>query len=296
MSLVILPDGSEIVRYRDPSLPIDIVRADLTPFPNYAFLCHWHEDIELLIPLKGHLNYNVNGQVFCLEAGDAIWINSRQLHYGYSIDGTNCEYICICFRPDLLCSSEEIRNRYVLPVLTDHTLPHLVFRASNPAHGPILDLLREIWEVREKNMTALGKLFELWQMILELTNQSDREPVGQDTAILRKMLECIRTQYANRLVLADIAAAGGICRSKCCQIFKEQMRTSPNEYLASYRLERAAELLRESKLSITEIANACGFGSSSYFAESFGKQKGCTPSEYRRKYNHGFKADRLSPS
>lgn len=282
MSLIILPDGSEVVRYRDPSLPIYIVRADLTPFQNYTFLCHWHEDIELLMPIKGYLNYNVNGQVYRLNAGDAIWINSRQLHYGYSADGTNCEYICICFRPDLLCSSEEIRNRYVLPVLTDHTLPCLTFHAYDPAHVPILRLLREIWDFREKNMTALGKLFELWQEILGLTNQSDRKPVGADAVTLRKMLECIRTRYADRLTLADIAASGEVCRSKCCQIFRQYIGSTPNGYLASYRLERAAELLREGKLPITEIASACGFNSSSYFAEAFIKQKGCTPTAYRK--------------
>ncbi len=43
------------------------------------------------------------------------------------------------------------------------------------------------------------------------------------------------------------------------------------------------ELLRSTSLPVTEIAAACGFSGSSYFAERFSQAKGCSPTQYRRK-------------
>ena len=52
MNLTVMQDGSEQIRYRDPSIPIYVSRGDLRTFPNMAALCHWHEDVELLISHK----------------------------------------------------------------------------------------------------------------------------------------------------------------------------------------------------------------------------------------------------
>lgn len=58
---------------------------------------------------------------------------------------------------------------------------------------------------------------------------------------------------------------------------------TPAAYLGERRLERAAALLRDTRLSIAEIADACGFASSHYFATRFGERHGCTPRDYRRR-------------
>ena len=42
------------------------------------------------------------------------------------------------------------------------------------------------------------------------------------------------------------------------------------------------QLLKSSRMSITEIAESCGFSSASYFTEMFTRQKGLTPTAYRR--------------
>ena len=58
---------------------------------------------------------------------------------------------------------------------------------------------------------------------------------------------------------------------------------TPNEYLVTYRLKRAAHLLRTNQaLNISEIAYATGFGTPKYFAKCFNKQFGKSPSEFRK--------------
>lgn len=66
------------------------------------------------------------------------------------------------------------------------------------------------------------------------------------------------------------------------RMFKRVTGSSPIEYLQSIRMERAKQLLIETKLSIIAVSDKIGIPNSSYFATVFKKNTGCTPSEYRR--------------
>ena len=65
------------------------------------------------------------------------------------------------------------------------------------------------------------------------------------------------------------------------QIFKEVTGESFNEYLIRKRMEKAGALLRDTYLKIQEIADRCGYENQRYFASSFKKFYGCTPTEYK---------------
>lgn len=282
MDAIILNDGSERMRYRDPAIPLYIVHSNLRSLPNMAFLCHWHEDVELLLPLRGHLTYNVNGQSIQVEEGNAIFVNARQLHASQSTDGSDCQYLCVCFRPELLCANEAIRDRFVLPILANPELPWVLLRPEDERHAPLLDLLKALPEEPAQAMAALGQLHLFWQKLHEAFGDAatSDEPIPVEP--LRRMLTFIRTHYQERITIREIAQAGGVCRSKGCQIFRQYLQTTPNEYLNSFRLEMSAEMLLSTTRSITEIALECGFSSSSYFSQLFTARKGCPPTMYRQ--------------
>ena len=289
MNLSILSDSSERIRYQDPAVPIYLCCGNLRAFPGMAALCHWHEDVELLMPLKGYLNYNVSGHVVRIGEGDAIFVNSRQPHYGFTADGTDCDYLCLCFKPDLFRGHPGLYDRYVSPILTNSGLPWLLLEGNRPDHRPVLELLGRIGETEGRDLRLLGQLCQLWQGIFDLAEPEAPVPDDGQLQILRQMLSFIAAQYPERLNLDQIAAAGGVCRSRCCSIFKKYMDKTPIDYLTSYRLERAMELLRETSLSVTEVSDAIGFGSHSYFTRVFTQQKGCTPKEYRKTYPRSAK-------
>lgn len=67
------------------------------------------------------------------------------------------------------------------------------------------------------------------------------------------------------------------------RLFTEVMEESPKNYLMRCKMERAAALLKEGELTVTEIALRCGFQSHSTFYREFCKYYGCNPSEYRIK-------------
>ena len=55
------------------------------------------------------------------------------------------------------------------------------------------------------------------------------------------------------------------------------------QYVTEYRIGKACELLRQTKLPVTEVGIQCGFASSSYFGKVFREKIGCSPREYRTK-------------
>lgn len=291
MNLSILKDSSEIVHYNNPSLPIYVKKSDLTSFPNKEALCHWHSDIELLMPVKGHISYKINGQTFFISEGEAIFVNSKQMHYGFSADQTNCDYICIVFDPKTLFPLSSIQSFYVEPILECNQNATRI-TADNEYGHRLLEVIQQLYDLYEPNssaieMKAMSYLYQIWESLyfyLKPFLLQEISSFDSNLPVLKKMLLFIYQNYDNKFSLKDIADSGMIGKSKCCKIFKQYLNRSPNEYVISYRIERCMQLLLDPKLNITDIAYTCGFSNPSYFSETFLKHKGCTPSEYRSKY------------
>ena len=85
-------------------------------------------------------------------------------------------------------------------------------------------------------------------------------------------------------MLADKMNMG---RSSFYKKFTSVTRISPNVYIARYRLNKAEDLLRDPRNTVSEVSEQCGFRSSSYFATLFKKEKGLTPREFRKKLKAG---------
>ena len=73
----------------------------------------------------------------------------------------------------------------------------------------------------------------------------------------------------------------GISKNRLINIFREQYKMTPVEYLNRLRADKAAKLLENTDISILEIAMQCGFGSSSSFYTLFKKQFLTAPKKYR---------------
>ena len=86
------------------------------------------------------------------------------------------------------------------------------------------------------------------------------------------------------VTLEEIADSAAISISECIRCFKAMVHVTPINYLRQYRLEKAADLLLHTDLSISEAASYCGFEEMSYFTRCFRSQFGVTPTLYRRTY------------
>lgn len=106
-----------------------------------------------------------------------------------------------------------------------------------------------------------------------------------DKVFLDQLDRFIMTELQNSsLSVEDMAAHVGMGRSLFFQKIKQLSGMTPNDYLRTYRLKRAAFLLSEGRLRINEICYEVGFSSPSYFAKRFSQQFGVSPSDYQKKY------------
>jgi len=96
------------------------------------------------------------------------------------------------------------------------------------------------------------------------------------------VLEHIHTNYSKEISLDALCKLVYINRTTLNRLFKLHTRRSPIDYLLYYRLSVACELLINSKLSISKIAEASGFNYDSYFTRQFIAKIGLTPSQYRQ--------------
>ena len=99
---------------------------------------------------------------------------------------------------------------------------------------------------------------------------------------LRAALEVVANGYATPLCVEDLARAAGMNRFTFMRAFRAAFGESPYQYVLAYRLQRAADALRDSHASVLDVALACGFDDAGRFARMFRAQFGLTPSEYRR--------------
>ena len=84
------------------------------------------------------------------------------------------------------------------------------------------------------------------------------------------------------LRIEDMAEAVGLGRSVFYSKMKELVGVSPSDFLKQLRMQRACQLVANSKLTISEIAYAVGFTDPKYFSKCFKKETGKTPSAYRK--------------
>ncbi len=281
-------DDSEIMYYNDPQVPF-YVDADshIQNFPNREMLAHWHEDIEFIHVREGGMVYHVNDQEVPLGAGQALLINSRQLHHARADGDRDCAYLAVLFRPEMLSSNIALRSHYIEPVTNAH-IPYLVMTGEDPI-CQALDQSARLYKERAPafELRVMGQLNLMWALLYERVQaQAAAEATHQadpDVDVQKRMADYIYRNYTRKLSLMDVAQAGGVCKSKCCQIFKKYLQKSPGEFLMAYRLEAAAHMLRTTAQSVTEIAYACGFNSPSYFTEAFRREHGCTPRSFRQR-------------
>lgn len=282
------PDLSERVRYNCVDYPIYLRFGRLSSFPNFSAVSHWHEDIELIAVLSGRMDYNVNGQIVHMEPGQGIFVNARQLHYGFSQDKQECEFICLLLNPVLLCSSFYLEQQYLTPLLFEGSLPCLLLTLEVEWQRRILEDVCQMFDCvggPAPELLYQSLFYDIWWQLYTHIRASPKPQTSASRRLsaLKAMVSYIESNYSRRITLENIAAAGNVCKTTCCSLFSSYTHQTPNVYLVNYRLSKGAELLIQTDLSITEICYETGFTGASYFTEMFRKSYGCSPTEYRKK-------------
>ncbi|MDD5175026.1 MAG: AraC family transcriptional regulator [Sterolibacterium sp.] len=117
---------------------------------------------------------------------------------------------------------------------------------------------------------------------LSCGNHSGEMMRTPDPAINEILLH-IHSHANDTLTIAHLASLQRMSPALLRRRFQEAVGVPVHRYIIKCRVERAYELIEESRLSLTEIATQCGFSSLSHMSSAFTRILGCTPGEYRRR-------------
>ena len=100
---------------------------------------------------------------------------------------------------------------------------------------------------------------------------------------MHKIIGYIRTNYAKKITLDEIADHVYMSKSHISKIFNEEMNISISSFINKVRIEKSKQLLHDLTLSVAQVAHMTGFVDQSYFSKQFKAETGISPKEYRDK-------------
>lgn len=273
-----------------PDFPYTVYRGKL---PEYirSYPLHWHEEMELITVASGCGVVTVQARRYEVRAGDLLLIQPQLIHGMEQLGNAPMEYFNILFRLSLLGGGLEdaCYERYLKP-LDEGTKRAPVYAAQGePLNRLLRPYIDDLTENRRARYDAhalmvrsdlLAIAYHL-QPYLQAVPDAERVRHSSDEK-LKKVLLYVRENYAEPVTVGQAAQLCGFSASHFRQLFRERMGVSFIQYVKAFRLERAADRLRQTEQSVTEIAQASGFANQSYFTRAFAAKYGVTPSAYRK--------------
>lgn len=101
---------------------------------------------------------------------------------------------------------------------------------------------------------------------------------------LKRVCELMTRDLAEDVPLARLAGVVGVSYHHFCHAFKASMGVAPRQWLVDQRVERACELLRTTRMSVTQIAAMVGYDDPNQLLRVFRGRRGTTPATYRREF------------
>lgn len=268
-----------------------------TPRPEAYFFgdipWHWHDEFEFGHILGGSMLYKTNHHEFVLHEGDGIFINSGVLHYLHPLEPVEDVRLQSQFfdKSFLAGASGSILDiKYIAPVQEQKQLDAVPLYAADPDKAGFLRRMREGAELSLRGERffelRLRSLFsQLWEYVYSwaMENKAGEDDYNAlEDERIKQMLSFIQEGYNDKIAVSEIAAAVHISERECYRLFQNCLGMTPVEFLVSYRLQKAQELLRYTDKSVLEVAVETGFGTSSYFGKVFRQYHHITPKQYRK--------------
>ena len=132
----------------------------------------------------------------------------------------------------------------------------------------------------------MGHLYFLLDALITSSVSRNRLQQGKlSDFYVREALSFIENNYMREITVADLARSCNLNRSYFGKIFRDAMKKSPQEFLAEYRMEKAARMLTTTDISIGEISASVGYPNQLHFSRAFKRVYSMAPRDYRKKFS-----------
>lgn len=244
---------------------------------------HHHTECELSIFIDGEGTYSVRDKEYPFKPMDTFLFGSNEEHCITVID-KEINLLNIQFEPRILWEHSENIELLKLFSARNGNFSNRFGRSDTTLSKLVLSIESELkiqnigYKIQAKHL-----LLSVLIHIMRNYNYTEKETLlysGNATEQLKKAMLFIDENLENHITLKDIADTACMTQTYFSAVFKKFNGISPWEYITIKRVEMAVHLLRTSNLSKLEIAERCGFSSSSNFYKAFSKITGKHPKDY----------------
>lgn len=248
---------------------------------------HYHQEYELYYLFSGQRNYFIKENVYQVQSGDLVFIDSHAVHKTSDSGAPHHERIVLYFAPSYFDElTTEERDLLLSPFLLEFPLLRLNFQEQQQIEGLFVTLLTELNEQQpgyRLRMTQLAGEILLYTARSLLKRES--LPEQEASSVQRKVSDIVRyinLHFGEPLELEELSLRFYISKSYLSRMFKQVTGFGFAEYVNLTRVKEAERLLRETNHSITHVSELSGFDNFSHFGKMFKRLTGVTPREYRR--------------
>lgn len=285
-------NSREILPMEQSGFPYLCMYRDMNAYVDREFPWHWHTAFEIDYVQEGELEFRTADSSVTLRKGEAIFINSGVLHSYCAKEGQDCRLCAHLFDIQFLSGMHQnvIEEKYVIPIMNSQELQIFPIRPDSLEGVRMMERILNMIELSKEEpfgyeLEIRAEMGRFWCMLLKATENlrsGDGRRKNADVERIKIMMRYIHENYMEKLTLEDIAGSANISPRECTRCFQNCIGNSPVNYLNSYRVYVAAQMLLQTGDSIIQISENCSFSSNSYFGKVFHENMGCTPLEYRK--------------
>lgn len=275
---------------------------------------HHNDFYSLYIVQRGRGTHVIDGYAFGVARGDVYAMAPGMTHHFeecHDMVTDTFHFSPALFDSETLDALSETSGFHALFInkrtIRKEKVPTLGGRwlhLTPPAHSEILAAVEELrseWERGDATGTLLarGLFFRLLVRLARAYVATSPASAGKPNAGVSDMssngytqeatiaaaLRIMEERFTESVRVEEIARAVFLSPDRFTEVFAQSVGRTPRDYLRYLRVEKAKALLRSGEFSMTEIAQASGFGDPAYFARAFRTAVGYSPSDWRRIQN-----------
>lgn len=245
------------VRY-GPSL-IKTARHSAKPHADCMML-HWHDRMELIRLREGQITVGY-GRTEVLLPGEIYIVPPKTAHYALCGDAPSC-WDVVMFDVRAFYNDTPLCRQYLEPLFDGRA--KLRMTVSSPELNACYDAILS----RTEEFGVISEVYRLLALLFESALLEISEPSKSRDTVTRAT-EFMKDNLAADITTQSLAAQFGYSCEHFCRLFKKTTQFAPMQYLKIIRLDRAARLLKEGGMTITQVAAECGFPDANYFTRCF---------------------------